>query len=90
MNGVAKSLGEKAFKKYAKDYGSSRIDLNDSVEGVIDALWENKCDDDLLSHFTENRSYVMSEYGTEEPFYKSADFKQQCEEERKEFGYCEL
>lgn len=88
LDGIVRILGAEGFKKYAKDYGNSRVNLDGDEVDAINTLDSYRSSDTLIDHFNNYRETIETEYTTgHTPFYKTAQFREQCEQERKEFGY---
>lgn len=88
LEGIARILGTEGFKKYAKDYGNSRVNLDGDGVDAINTLDSYRNSDNLIDHFNNYREAIEAEYITGcTPFYKTVQFHEQCEQERKEFGY---
>ena len=88
LESIVRILGAEGFKKYAKDYGNSRINLDGDVVDAINILDSYQNSDTLIYHFNNFRETIESEYTTGyTPYYKTKEFEEQCEQERKEFGH---
>lgn len=88
LEGIAEILGAEGFKRYAKDYGNSRVNLDGDTVDAINLIESYQDDYNLITHFNNFRETIESEYTTNyTPFYKTDAFKEQNEEEIKEFGY---
>lgn len=88
LEGIARILGTEGFKKYAKDYGNSRVNLDGDVIDAINLLESYRDDEKLLNHFNYFRSEMSEKYSTTStPFYKTDAFKEQNQKEINEFGY---
>ena len=88
LESIARILGAEGFKKYAKDYGNSRVNLDDDVVDAINILDSYQNSDTLIDHFNTFRETIESEYTTGyTPYYKTKEFEKQCDQERKEFGH---
>ena len=87
LESIAHILGAKGFKRYAKDYGNSRVNLDGDVVDAINILDSYQNSDTLIAHFNNFRETIESEYTTGyTPYYKTNEFAKQCAQERKEFG----
>lgn len=88
LEGIARILGAEGFKRYAKDYGNSRVNLDSDEVDAINTLDSYQNSETLIDHFNNFRETIEAEYATDyTPFYKTAQFCEQCEQERNEFGY---
>lgn len=88
LNGICKILKAEGFKRYAKDYGNSRVVVEKSVLDAIYILESYRCDESLIDHFNAHQESIYCEYRTGyTPFYKTDAFKKQNRDEIKEFGY---
>ena len=88
LEGIARILGAEGFKKYAKDYGNSRVNLDGDVVAAINMLDIYQGSDMLIEHFNYFKREMTEKYASNTvPFYKTDAFKEQCEQERREFGY---
>lgn len=88
LEGIARILGTEGFKKYAKDYGNSRVNLDGDVVDAINLLEGYQDDEKLIDHFNYFKREMTEKYASNcVPFYKIDAFKEQCEQERREFGY---
>lgn len=88
LEGIVRILGAEGFKKYAKDYGNSRVNLDGDEVDAINLLESYRDDEKLLNHFNYFRREMSEKYSAAyTPFYKTDAFKQQYQEELNEFGF---
>lgn len=88
LEGIARIFGAEGFKRYAKDYGNSRVNLDGDVIDAINLLESYRDDDKLIDHFNYFKREMTEKYTSNSvPFYKTDAFREQCEQERREFGY---
>lgn len=88
LEGIVRILGAKGFKKYAKDYFTSRVNLDSSVIDAVNLLDSLKLSDDVIYRFNDMRYSIETEYATDcTPYYNTKEFQAQCDEERREFGH---
>lgn len=88
LEGIARILGVEGFKRYAKDYGNSRVNLDGDVIDVINLLESYRDDEKLLSHFNYFRCEMSEKYSnTCTEFYETDVLKEQNQREINEFGY---
>lgn len=88
LEGIARILGAEGFKKYAKDYGNSRVNLDDDVVDAINLLESYRDDEKLIDHFNYFKREMTEKYAASSvPFYKTDAFNEQNQKEINEFGY---
>ena len=88
LEGIVKIIGANGFKQYARDYGNSRVCLDKSVIDATNILESYQDDDKLISHFNCFRKEMTEKYTADHiPFYKTEAFKEQNQQEIKEFGH---
>ena len=84
LEGIAKKLGAKGFKRYAHDYGNERVLLDGTVSDAIYILEAYQDDKDLIQHFNNFKDDMYNEYNDcgYVPFHKTKAFQKQCNELR--------
>lgn len=87
LESIARSLGANAFKQYAKDYGNSRVRLDGDVVDAINLLESYRDDEKLIAHFNCYKREMIEEHSPSTPYYKTAEFEEQNQNEINEFGY---
>lgn len=88
LEGIARILGADGFKKYAKDYGNSRVNLDGDVVDAVNLLDSYRDDEKLIAHFNYFRREMSEKYSSDQtPYYKTDAFKEQNQNEINEFGY---
>lgn len=88
LEGISRILGAEGFKKYAKDYGNSRVNLDGDVVDAINLLEGYRDDEKLIAHFNYFHREMTEKYTFGDvPFYKTDAFKEQNQKEINEFGY---
>lgn len=87
LEGVARILGAEGFKRYAKDYGNSHVNLDGDVVDAINILDGYRDDEKLIVHFNYFKREMTEKYASNSvPFYKTDAFKEQNQKEINEFG----
>lgn len=88
LEGIIRILGAEGFKRYAKDYGNSRVNVDGDVIDVINLLEGYRDDEKLIDHFNYFKREMTEKYTSNNvPFYKTDAFKEQNQKEINEFGY---
>lgn len=87
LKGIARILGAEGFKRYAKDYGNSRVSLDGDVVDAINLLESYRDDEKLMAHFNYFHREMSEKYSSSTPFYETDTFKQQNQNEINEFGH---
>lgn len=87
LESIVRILGAGGFKQYAKDYGNSRVRLDGDVIDAINLLESYRDDEELIAHFNCFKREMSEKYLSSTPYYLTDEFKQQNQNEIKEFGY---
>lgn len=88
LEGIARILRAEGFKRYAKDYGNSRVNLDGDVVDAVNLLEGYRDDEKLITHFNCFKREMTEKYASSSlTFYKTDAFNEQNQQEINEFGY---